>query len=195
MEGARALNNVYRFLYTLSVDPGTIDDMTVTQTVGRPMKAPAPALVTTVAQARDELSTVLRRFRGGDTTPLVLGAHRKPEAVIVPFSWHAAATSPTTEPRPVTLDDVRRRARLIERLASLAHVQNVRVTGSVARGTATPDSDIDLIVDPLPEASLLDVAQFADDLEQVFDRPVDVLSARALDPATDASLLADAVAL
>jgi len=152
--------------------------------------------VTTVAQARDELSAVLRRFRAGDTTPVVLGSHRKPEAVIVPFSWHAAAQQLDGEARrPLSLDDVRRRARLIERLASLAHLQNVRVTGSVARGTATADSDLDLIVDPLPEASLLDLAQFADDVEQLVDRPVDVLSARSLDPATDAALLADAVAL
>jgi predicted nucleotidyltransferase len=186
----------------MSVILATIGDMTVMKTMTLP--------VTPVAQARDELSAVLRRFRAGDTAPVVLGSHRKPEAVIVPFSWHAAAVpSPTVgaptarastpssvaEPHPITLDDLRRRARLVERLASLAHLQNVRVTGSVARGTATADSDIDLIVDPLPEASLLDLAQFADDLEQLFDRPVDVLSARALDPDTDASLLADAVAL
>jgi predicted nucleotidyltransferase len=52
-----------------------------------------------------------------------------------------------------------------------------------------------MIVDPQPGASLLDLAQFADDLEQLLGRPVDVLSARALDPVTDAALLTDAVPL
>lgn len=152
------------------------------------------APVTTVAQARDDLSRVLRRFRAGDLTPLVLGSHRKPEAVIVPFSWHVAANSDSAVPVP-TLDSLRQRRRLITRLAAFAHLQHVRVTGSVARGDATEESDIDLIVDPLPEASLLDLAQFADDLEQLLGRRVDVLSSRSLDPDTDARLIADAVAL
>lgn len=150
--------------------------------------------VTTVAQARDDLSRVLRRFRSGDLTPLVLGSHRKPEAVIVPFSWHNMATAASADNAP-TLENLRQRRRLITRLAAIAQLQNVRVTGSVARGDATPSSDIDVIVDPLPEASLFDLAQFADDLEQLLGHPVDVLSSRSLDPDTDARLLADAVAL
>ena len=148
--------------------------------------------VTTVALARDDLSRTLRRFRTGDLEPVVLGSHRKPEAVIVPYATYRAAESFTSAP---TLDAMGQKRRLILRLAELSHLDSVRVTGSVARGDATPESDIDLIVDPRPGASLLDLAQFADDLEQLFGRPVDVLSARALDPQTDAALLADAVPL
>ena len=152
------------------------------------------APVTTVAQARDDLSRVLRRFRSGDLTPLVLGSHRKPEAVIVPFSWHVAANTDSAVLAP-TLDSLRLRRRLINRLAAFAHLRDVRVTGSVARGDATQFSDIDLIVDPMPDASLLDLAQFADDLEQLLGRRVNVLSSRSLDPDTDARLIADAVPL
>jgi len=163
--------------------------------------------VTTVAQARDDLSRVLRRFRGGDFEPLVLGSHRRPEAVIVPYEAYIAARTASATPALAaptlaasalaapTLDDLRQRRRLILRLAEMANLETVRVTGSVARGEATSDSDIDMIVDPKPGASLLDLAQFADDLEQLLGRSVDVLSARALDPDTDARLIADAVEL
>ena len=153
--------------------------------------------VTTVAQARDDLSRVLRRFRGGDFAPLVLGSHRRPEAVIVPYEAYIAARTASATPALAapTLDDLRQRRRLILRLAEMANLETVRVTGSVARGEATSDSDIDVIVDPKPGASLLDLAQFADDLEQLLGRSVDVLSARALDPDTDAGLIADAVEL
>lgn len=157
---------------------------------------PTTSAVTTVAQARDDLSRVLRRFRNGDLEPLVLGSHRKPEAVILSYEQYlAAAGSGGLAPDVPTIDDLRQRRRLIMRLAGLAKIDAVRVTGSVARGDATVGSDIDLIVDPQPTASLLDLAQFADDLEQLLGHPVDVVSARALDPETDGALLADAVAL
>jgi len=151
--------------------------------------------VATVAQARDDLNRVLRRFRAGDGEPVVLGSHRRPEAVIMPYKSYIATRNATDAPTTPTLEDLRRRRRLILRLATLSRLEGVRITGSVARGDATADSDIDLIVDPQPGASLLDLAQFADDLEQLLGRPVDVLSARTLDPVTDAALLADAVPL
>ena len=151
--------------------------------------------VATVAQARDDLNRVLRRFRAGDGEPVVLGSHRRPEAVIMPYKSYIATRNATDAPTTPTLEDLRRRRRLILRLATLSRLEGVRITGSVARGDATADSDIDLIVDPQPGASLLDLAQFADDLEQLLGRPVDVLSARTLDPITDAALLTDAVPL
>jgi len=151
--------------------------------------------VATVAHARDDLSRVLRRFRAGDLEPVVLGSHRKPEAVILPYATYLVGDAAHSAARTPTVDTLRRQRRLIMRLAQLAHVESVRVTGSVARGTATPESDIDLIVDPQPGASLFDLAHFADDLEQLLGYPVDVLSARSLDPIVDAQLIADAVAV
>lgn len=154
--------------------------------------------VTPVAVARAELSNVLRRFRDGDREPVILGSHRKAEAVIVPFedyrsgAFHHGGPGAAAAP---TLPELRRRRRLILRLADLSRLDRVRVVGSVARGDATADSDVDLLVDPRPGASLLDVAQFADDLEQLLGRPVDVISERALDPVRDAGILVDAVAL
>lgn len=157
-----------------------------------------PTDVTPVAVARAELSSVLRRFRDGDREPVILGSHRKAEAVIVPFDDYRPEPSPVSGPAPSsapTLADLRARRRLILRLADLSRFDRVRVIGSVARGDATVESDVDLLVEPRPDASLLDLAQFADDLEQLLGRPVDILSERSLDPSRDAAILADAVAL
>jgi len=157
-----------------------------------------PTDVTPVAVARAELSSVLRRFRLGDREPVILGSHRRAEAVIVPFDDYRTEPSTISEPAhsiAPTLADLRARRRLILRLAELSRLDRVRVIGSVARGDATADSDVDLLVEPRPDASLLDLAQFADDLEQLLGRPVDVLSERSLDPSRDAGILADAVAL
>jgi len=41
--------------------------------------------------ARDELPKVLRRFRaeGAAAEPLIFGAHRRPEAVVIPFNLYS----------------------------------------------------------------------------------------------------------
>ena len=48
--------------------------------------------------------------------------------------------------RAVTLDEVRAHRDAITRLGQRFGVRNIRVFGSVARGEATPGSDLDLLV-------------------------------------------------
>jgi predicted nucleotidyltransferase len=62
----------------------------------------------------------------------------------------------------------------ILRLASRRGVSNIRVFGSVARGDATPDSDIDLLVDFEVRDSGLDLFAFAREVEELLGHPVDV---------------------
>ncbi|MGH9055602.1 MAG: nucleotidyltransferase family protein, partial [Acidimicrobiales bacterium] len=52
--------------------------------------------------------------------------------------------------------------------------RNIRVFGSVARGDATPDSDIDLLVDVEVRDSGLDLIGFAQDLEALLGYRVEV---------------------
>ena len=59
---------------------------------------------------------------------------------------------------------------------------NVRVFGSVARGEAGPDSDVDILVDLELGRSLFDHAQLQIDLEALLGRKVDVVTARGLRP-------------
>ena len=56
--------------------------------------------------------------------------------------------------------------------------------GSVARGDARPDSDIDLLIDFAPEAepSLLTLSGLHLDLADALGRPVDLGEQRALKP-------------
>jgi predicted nucleotidyltransferase len=65
--------------------------------------------------------------------------------------------------------------------AAKAHgAGNVRVFGSVARGEASADSDVDLLVDLEPGRSLLDHAALVIELETLLGRKVDVAIARGL---------------
>lgn len=47
-----------------------------------------PPVVHTSREAREELGHVVGRFRSQDATPLIFGAHRKPEAVVIPYSLY-----------------------------------------------------------------------------------------------------------
>ncbi len=57
---------------------------------------------------------------------------------------------------------------------------NVRVFGSVARGEAGPESDVDLLVDAGPETSSWFPAGLIIDLEELMGREVDVVTEGAL---------------
>jgi hypothetical protein len=63
----------------------------------------------------------------------------------------------------------------ILKLADQHGARNVRVFGSVARGVAGPDSDVDLLVELEPGRSLLDLSALVLDLEELLGRRVDVL--------------------
>ncbi|GGI45808.1 putative nucleotidyltransferase [Agromyces flavus] len=155
------------------------------------------APVVPVAEARAGLSRILRGFRarGKDAETVIIGSHRRPEAVLVPFEQFASLSSSGPSSRSPALELLRRRKPLIERLARANRIRSVRVFGSVARGDETAESDVDLLVDPEADASLFDLAQFELDLESLLDRPVDVVSRRSLDPERDRAVLDEAVEL
>ena len=70
----------------------------------------------------------------------------------------------------------------ILRLAAAHGARNVRVFGSMARGTATPESDIDLLVDMEPGRSQLDLVALWQDLEDLLARKVDLVTDGGLSP-------------
>lgn len=72
---------------------------------------------------------------------------------------------------------------------------NLRVFGSVARGEARPDSDLDILVDLESGRSLLDHAQLQIDLEELLGRKVDVVTERGLRSHLRDRVLREAVAL
>lgn len=64
----------------------------------------------------------------------------------------------------------------IRTLAGRHKALDIRVFGSVARGDDHPGSDVDLLVRFAPDASLLDQAALAQDLEDLLGVHVDVVS-------------------
>lgn len=72
---------------------------------------------------------------------------------------------------------------------------NVRVFGSVARGEATPESDVDLLVEWGPGRSLLDHAGLVLDLQELLGAPVEVGTERSLHWYIRERILAEAVPL
>ena len=67
------------------------------------------------------------------------------------------------------------------RAIALRHrVTNVRVFGSVVHGDDTDDSDLDLLVEPTSETTMMDIGAIRYELNQLLGIPVDVLTPRAL---------------
>jgi predicted nucleotidyltransferase len=83
-----------------------------------------------------------------------------------------------------------------ERLAELCRrycVREMAVFGSAARGELRPDSDIDILVDFLPEADLgWEFFRLEEELSQLFGRRVDLGTKRSLKPWVRANALRDA---
>lgn len=57
---------------------------------------------------------------------------------------------------------------------------NARVFGSVIHGDDQEGSDLDILIDPTPNTTLMDVARIQVELEKLLGVPVDVLTPRAL---------------
>ena len=64
----------------------------------------------------------------------------------------------------------------IRRVIEQSRTRNARVFGSVLHGEDTNNSDLDLLVDPLPGATLLDLGAVQLELEELLGVSVDVLT-------------------
>ena len=85
-----------------------------------------------------------------------------------------------------------------EQLLALAHrrgMSNVRVFGSMGRGDAGSDSDVDLLVTLAPGVSALALGGLLIDAQDLLGRRVDVVTEASLHPALRAHVLASAVPL
>ena len=80
-------------------------------------------------------------------------------------------------------------------LAGKYGANNVRIFGSVARGTSNDQSDIDFLVDFNADASLLDWSGFWLDLSDLLERDVDVATEKSLKARYREKVLAEALPL
>src|SRR5690554_875235 len=70
----------------------------------------------------------------------------------------------------------------ILKIASRYPVANIRVFGSIIHGKDNESSDIDLLVDALPEATLFDLGGLQDELQELLGIQVDLLTPGDLPP-------------
>ncbi|MDQ7743214.1 nucleotidyltransferase family protein [Hydrogenophaga pseudoflava] len=81
----------------------------------------------------------------------------------------------------------------VRRVVEAHRACNARVFGSVVAGDDVEGSDLDLLIDPTPETSLMDVAAIQVELEQLLGVPVDVLTPNALPASFRQTVLQQAV--
>ena len=83
----------------------------------------------------------------------------------------------------------------ILQIAAKHGAYNVRVFGSVARGEAREDSDVDFLVELEPKRSLFDYIALMQDLAELLGRKVDVAEPETLHELIREKVLSEAVAL
>ena len=94
------------------------------------------------------------------------------------------------------LDELKALAPRLARLCRSYGIAELSVFGSVARGDAGPDSDIDLLYVKVPGNDLgMSYFSFQEDLEKLFGRPVDLVSRDSLHRVIRDQVLADAQVL
>src|SRR5947209_122840 len=80
--------------------------------------------------------------------------------------------------KPLTLLELRQQRDQIVAIGRRHGAGDIRVFGSVARGDARPDSDVDFLVTLDPGRTVLDLSELIIDLEEALRRPIDVVEIR-----------------
>lgn len=84
---------------------------------------------------------------------------------------------------------------VIKEIVARRRVLNPRVYGSVLRGEDGPGSDLDILVDPSPDTSLLTLGGLEGDLSEALGIRVDVKVPGDFPPAVRERITAEAVAV
>ncbi len=117
--------------------------------------------------------------------PAVVGRRDKLSAVLLELRFAREAMVDIVEAKRLEILDLARRH----------GVTRVRVFGSMARGDAGPQSDVDLLVEVGPDPSPWFPGGLVADLEKLLGRRVQVITERALDELLRERVLREAVSL
>lgn len=82
---------------------------------------------------------------------------------------------------------------MIRQVVESHRARNARIFGSVLHDQDTDTSDLDILVDPTPETTLMDVAAIQVELERLLGVSVDVVTPRALPDTFRSKVLSEAV--
>lgn len=83
-------------------------------------------------------------------------------------------------------------ASIIRALVTQRRAARPRLFGSVLHGTDRAQSDVDILVDPLPGATLFDLGGLQMDLEELLGRRVDLLTPNDIAPHIRTRVLSEA---
>ncbi|MFA6014451.1 MAG: nucleotidyltransferase domain-containing protein [Gallionellaceae bacterium] len=83
----------------------------------------------------------------------------------------------------------------IREIAASHRVRYVRVFSSALHGDDTEDSDLDLLVEPTTETTLMDIAKIQVEVARLFHVGVDVLTPNVLPDKFRAQVMAETVAV
>ena len=120
-----------------------------------------------------------RREPGAETFLMLIEAAGLDFIIRVPTNTYRHPTLPDSAQ---TRALVKHRQRIVD-LVTEHHASNVRIFGSVARGEAKPDSDIDVLVDFEKGATLFDLSGLTEKLRELLHFKIDVAPYRSLKPA------------
>ena len=90
---------------------------------------------------------------------------------------------------------VREKSADIKTIAAKHGAKNIRVFGSVVRGEAGPDSDVDFLIDTGPSTSSWFPGGLILDLEEILGCRVEIVTERGLNPYIREHILREAVPL
>lgn len=96
----------------------------------------------------------------------------------------------------MNLDQIKTKySRQILDIARRRKIENIRIFGSVARGEENEESDVDFLVHPRFDTSLLDLSGFNLDLEELLKCKVDVLCDNSIHWSIKNKILSESIAI
>ena len=108
-------------------------------------------------------------------------------------SQQLKASRDLAEVHPETL--LKAAAPLLVDVAASHRFSRLAAFGSVARGSARSDSDIDLLVDPPAGSGIKELVALREIFQEILGRPVDLVTYGGLKPGIDDDIRAEAVVL
>ena len=132
-----------------------------------------------------------RREPGAETFLMLIEAAGLDFTIRVPTNTYRHPTLPDSAQ---TRALVKHRQRILDLVAE-HHASNVRIFGSVARGEAKPDSDIDILVDFEKGATLFDLSGLTEKLRELLHFKIDLGDPKSLKPHVQPSVAKDQLSL
>lgn len=93
------------------------------------------------------------------------------------------------------IEELKERREQIIAIAERHGAKRIRLFGSLARGEESRDSDVDFLIELEPKRSLLDIIAIKQDLEDLLQCKVDVVTEKAVSPYVRDEIVTQAVGL